>query len=144
VGVFRAGLGARAPRGASMTASSAGLPTALALLLLVLSGCNGEDQKRAESLTGGDVDRGKLAILRRGCGSCHTIPRIPGADARVGPSLEHLASRSILAGTLPNHPQQLMEWIQHPQHFRSPTAMPDLALGEQEVRDIAAFLYTLE
>ncbi len=34
-------------------------------------------------------------------------------------------------------------WLRDPAAFKPGTAMPDLGLGAQEARDIAAFLYTL-
>ena len=82
--------------------------------------------------------------MARGCGGCHTIPGIRGAHALVGPSLERIASRVFIAGRLTNDPPTMVAWIRDPQHFRAPTAMPDLAVREQEARDIAAYLYTLE
>jgi cytochrome c2 len=113
--------------------------------LALLAGCRGGSAYRAtaERETRGDAPRGKTAIERLGCGSCHTIPGIRSARALVGPSLERIASRAYIAGRLTNEPETMVSWIRSPEHFRSPTAMPDTRVKEQEARDIAAYLYTL-
>jgi cytochrome c2 len=101
-----------------------------------------ETAVQAHRLTGGDPDRGEAAIGRYGCGACHQIPGIPGARGRVGPPLKGVASRMVLAGELNNTPANMMLWIQHPQLVEPGTDMPDLGMSDQEVRDIAAYLYT--
>ena len=90
---------------------------------------------------GGDIRRGEEALRRRGCGSCHTIPEIPGATGTVGPPLKGVKLRSYLAGRVPNDLDNLMKWIRHPRDVDAKTAMPELGVTEQEARDIAAFLY---
>ena len=114
------------------------------LFLLGAAGCAGQETRRVEALTGGKVERGRQALERHGCGSCHVIPGIPGAGALVGPSLERIARRTYIAGHLVNEPRAMISWVRSPQHVRSPTAMPDLGVTEQEGRDIAAYLYTLK
>jgi cytochrome c1 len=34
-----------------------------------------------------------------------------------------------------------MQWLQDPQAIRPQTAMPNLGVGEEDARDIAAYLY---
>jgi mono/diheme cytochrome c family protein len=120
-------------------------PIVLLLLLgLGAAGCRNDETRRVEAATGGKAERGRLAMERHGCGSCHVIPGIPGAVALVGPSLERIASRTYIAGYLVNEPGAMIGWVRDPRHRRSPTAMPDLGLTEQEGRDIAAYLYTLK
>lgn len=97
----------------------------------------------AAQLTGGDVRAGKQAILRYGCGACHQIPGVPGANGSVGPSLEGMASRAEIAGRLPNDPADLVRWIRHPQEVSPGSGMPDQGVGARDGRDIAAYLYTL-
>jgi cytochrome c1 len=109
------------------------------------SSCNQQEVKRAAmSLTGGDPDRGAAAISRYGCAACHTIPGIRGADALVGPSLEHVGSRSYVGGVLPNTPDNVILWIQNPPRIDPLTAMPNLGVTEGDARDIAGYLYTLK
>ena len=97
----------------------------------------------AEALTGGNVDRGKTAIGKYGCGSCHTIPGIDGAQATVGPPLTGIAVRGYLAGHLTNSPDNMMKWIQHPQRIDPQVVMPEMGVTDQDARDITAYLYTL-
>ena len=61
-------------------------------------------------------------MIQYGCPTCHVIPSVPGANGKVGPSLESISQRSYLAGVLPNTPQNLVQWIMHPQHFQPGTA----------------------
>lgn len=123
-----------------------------AVLLLALcvalpffaEGCKARERyETAAKVTGGDPHNGKEQIQRYGCGSCHTIPGVPGANASVGPPLDKLGSRTYLAGELTNTPQNLVRWIQHPQQVEPKTAMPDLGVKDQDAKDIAAYLYTL-
>jgi len=98
----------------------------------------------AEQITGGNVEGGKAAIGRYGCGACHQIPGIPGAEGAVGPSLAAIGVRAHIAGVLANNPQNLTRWIRHPQHIIPGNGMPDQGISEREARDIAAYLYTLK
>ncbi|MFC4859441.1 c-type cytochrome, partial [Actinophytocola glycyrrhizae] len=79
-----------------------------------------------------------------GCGSCHTVPGVDGADGLVGPPLTRFGARSYIAGALPNTGDNLQHWIRDPQEVEPGTAMPDLDVSELEARDIAAYLLTLE
>lgn len=97
----------------------------------------------AESLTGGNVQRGKSAIGRYGCGACHTIPGVAGAEATVGPPLSNIAVRAYLGGHLSNSPDNMMKWIRHPQQVDPNNVMPEMGVTEQDARDITAYLYTL-
>lgn len=96
---------------------------------------------RAEAITGGNVDRGQRLFSAYGCGGCHSLAGVPQARGLVGPSLDGIGSRAILAGRLENKPDNLMRWIGDPQSVAPGTAMPRLGVGEQDQRDIAAFLY---
>jgi cytochrome c oxidase assembly factor CtaG len=120
----------------------------LVLAVLVLTGgCKRSSAltpELAAGVTGGDPARGALAMREYGCGSCHTIPGIPGARAVVGPSLAGLSGRTYIAGVLTNSPENLIRWIQDPQKVDSLTAMPDVGVTESAARDIASYLYTLK
>ena len=120
----------------------------LPLLLLVVaslavSECGVSAKREAETLTGGNVGRGRAAIAKYGCGTCHTIPGVGAAKATVGPPLNRIAARMYLGGHLTNTPVNMMKWIQHPQAIEPKTVMPELGVTNQDVMDIAAFLYTL-
>jgi cytochrome c len=113
------------------------------LLACLASGCENHARRTAVQITGGDPDRAAAAIRKYGCGSCHTIPGIDGANALVGPPLTSFSRRSYIAGHLSNNPDLLIRWIRHPHGFKQETAMPEMGVGEQDARDIAAYLYTL-
>jgi cytochrome c len=101
-------------------------------------------KQKAMTMTGGDPDRGRASMSGLGCSSCHTIPGVKGADAMVGPSLEHIASRSFIGGVLPNSSTNMLRWLQNPPGVDPLTAMPNLHLTEPQARDLAGYLYTLQ
>ena len=111
-------------------------------LLALLVACHSQDDDSARQLTGGDPSRGKSAISRYGCGTCHTIPGI-SAGGQVGPPLSNIGERVYLAGQLPNTPDNMIRWIREPQKVERGTAMPDMHVSEKDARDMAAYLYTL-
>jgi cytochrome c len=115
----------------------------VACALAVACACSNRDERLAHELTGGQPSAGKRALERYGCGSCHQIPGVPLAQGHVGPSLRDIAERSYVAGRLPNHPEHLIRWIQHPQTIAPGTAMPELGVTATDARDMAAYLYTL-
>jgi cytochrome c1 len=106
----------------------------------VLAACEGPLPEH-EPATGGNPRTGKQLIQHFGCGSCHSIPGVPGATATVAPSLEKVKSRQYLAGRLSNTPENLQKWIRQPRSVDPKTAMPDVGLNEQQARDVAAYLY---
>lgn len=90
-----------------------------------------------------DADRGKLALHQHACTACHVIPGVAGADVHVGPPLKGLARRELLAGAVPNTPDQLVRWIRDPHAIDPQTTMPRLKVSESSARDMAAYLATL-
>ena len=123
-----------------------GRPAALTLVVaaaFVAASCTSTDRANAANLTGGDPSRGPALIGYYGCGSCHDIPRVRGADGLVGPGLHRIAVRSYIAGMLPNTSDNMVRWIRHPQQVDERTMMPDMNVTEEDARHIAAFLYTL-
>ena len=117
----------------------------LAALAVLLAACasvqlSGEP---AQVVAGGDPRRGAIAIRTYGCGACHTIPGIAGANATVGPPLDDWGDRHYISGSLPNQPEFLIQWIRFPQAIEPGNAMPNMDVSEQDARDISAYLYTL-
>ena len=96
----------------------------------------------AADITGGDPRRGEAMFIEYGCGSCHGAKHVRKATGMVGPSLDGIAQRTMIAGKLNNTPANLQRWIRDPQAVSPGSAMPDLRVGERDARDIAAFLYT--
>lgn len=118
------------------------------LLLVAAAGAAGwlaqresRQEKVARALTGGDPQRAPALLIRYGCGGCHAIPGVPGADGRVGPPLGGLRGRVYIAGVLPNTAENLLRWLKDPPAHAPGTAMPPTGITEAEARDVAAYLY---
>jgi cytochrome c2 len=94
-------------------------------------------------LSNADTERGRTAIKKYGCGTCHNIPGVSGAVGMVGPPLGQIAQRVYIAGVLPNEPDNMIRWIENPPGVDPKTAMPYMAVTPRDARDIAAYLYTL-
>jgi cytochrome c len=117
----------------------------VAIALIPLSGCRGAGAEPTYIVaTGGTASEGERLIRQYGCGSCHTIPGVRAARGLVGPPLISFGRRTFIAGHVPNSPDNLVRWIMGPQSIDAGTAMPTLGLTEQQARDVAAYLYTLE
>lgn len=112
--------------------------------VLGTAACSHGEADAAALTQGGDAARGKELIRQYGCGSCHTIPRVPGAESIVGPNLQGIATRAYIAGVVPNMPENMMQWIMNPPGIDPKTAMPNLHVTAVDARDIAAYLYTLQ
>ena len=97
---------------------------------------------KAPIVAGGNAERGKIAIGRYGCGSCHTVPGIKTARGLVGPPLEGIGQRMYIAGVLSNEPENIVQWIMDPPATDAKTAMPKLGVTERDARDIAEYLYS--
>jgi cytochrome c2 len=95
----------------------------------------------ARALTGGNPANASVLATRYGCGGCHTIPGLPGAQGQVGPPLSGLRHRVFVAGVLPNTADNLVNWIVEPRRYSPRSAMPETGIGPAGARDIAAYLY---
>lgn len=109
--------------------------------VVLLAGCGADTPVRP--VAGGDAMAGRKLIGNYGCGSCHVIPGIGGANGMVGPPLTHFAQRAFIAGQVTNNADFLVRWITVPQAIEPGTAMPNLGVTEGQARSIAAYLYTL-
>jgi len=121
------------------------LAAALSLLTAsALTGCIGGQATSGYSVAGnGNPRQGRRLIVSYGCGSCHTIPGIYTARGVVGPPLYFFGRRTMIAGELPNTPENLVRWLRNPQAVEPKTAMPSVGLSEKQAQDIAAYLDTL-
>jgi putative membrane protein len=123
--------------------SSIAAPLIILLFFGLTIGCDRQTNQVARGYTGGDEQHGRQKIAALGCSSCHVIPGVPGANARVGPPLDHIAGRSYIGPGLANEPSNMIRFIQHGRLLDPKAAMPDLHLNDQDARDIACYLYTL-
>ena len=118
---------------------------AAGLLVIGVNACDDPDERAASVMTqGGQPQQGKAAINAYGCGTCHTIPGVRGANALVGPPLTSMGQRSYIGGVMKNTPANMIRWIQDPPAVDPMTAMPKLNVSESDARDIASYLYTLK
>jgi mono/diheme cytochrome c family protein len=91
-----------------------------------------------------DVERGRIALHQHACTACHVIPGVAGADVHVGPPLRGIAKRQLIAGALPNTPDDLVRWIRDPHAVDAETTMPAVGVSPASARDMAAYLATLD
>jgi len=96
------------------------------------------------SVRAGNAEAGKRAIGQYLCATCHVIPGIVGANKHVGPPLTGMGTRKYIAGVLPNTPENMVRWLQAPQSIDPLSAMPALGVTDQDARDMAAYLSTLQ
>jgi cytochrome c len=116
---------------------------ALIAASLVLAGCDSGHEIADTSPIGGNPHRGADLIVKSNCGLCHEIPGIDGAAGHIGPSLAGIATRTLIAGFLPNTPENMQTWLRNPQAVVPGNAMPNMELKDDEAKDITAYLYTL-
>jgi cytochrome c oxidase subunit 2 len=96
-----------------------------------------------------------------GCVGCHMISGVPVMQARMGPNLTHVASRTTIAGGIyPNDTKHLTLWIKNARRMKPGVIMPTLGAGEydpkektyipktglndQQIADIVAYLQALK
>ncbi|MBV8755208.1 MAG: c-type cytochrome [Hyphomicrobiales bacterium] len=117
----------------------------LACVALALAACDPPEDRytTAQAPSGGNPSHGASLIRQYGCGECHIVPGIAGAEGLVGPPLNKLARRVYIAGVMRNSPDNLMAWLQDPQAVVPGNAMPRMGLNRDQARDITAYLYTL-
>jgi cytochrome c oxidase subunit 2 len=83
----------------------------------------GQSQPAMLSATNQNV-RGRDVFVAQRCGACHTVRGVTEA-ASLGPDLTHIGSRSHLAaGTLPNSPRTMADWIANPHAAKPGVRMP--------------------
>lgn len=87
------------------------------------------------------IEAGRRLIASYGCGACHSIPDVPGANGTVGPPLDHYYEQMYIAGRLTNTEENLIKWLRDPQQVIPGDAMPNMGVTENDARDIAAYLY---
>ena len=84
------------------------------------------------------------ALFNSKCSTCHAI-RGTAADSHVGPDLTHVGSRtSLAAGTIPNTPARMEEWLRATQRVKPGALMPDVSLTDAQVRQLTRYLESLK
>ena len=113
---------------------------AIAPALLLILGCKPPPDER-QFMPTADAARGKAVIERVGCGSCHTVPGVGWPQGKVGPPLDGLARRALIAGRLPNRPDILAAYIRNAPALVPGSGMPAMPLTDDEARNVAFYLY---
>jgi cytochrome c2 len=128
-----------------MSVTTRRLRFAALALVAALAGCSapGDGDAAMANALGGDPSRGRDVMRKYGCGSCHMIPGVAGANGLVGPPLAGIASRSYIAGVLPNAPENMRRFLENPKAVDSLLAMPNVGVTPADARHITAYLYTL-
>lgn len=108
-----------------------------------LAGCSMQvnGQPEPHHASSASVEAGRRLIADYGCGTCHAIPGVAGADAMAAPPLRRFYQRTYIAGRFPNTEANLIKWIQNPQQLDPGNGMPDLGVSEEEARAMVAYLY---
>lgn len=120
------------------------LAVGLTLAAGLLTGCEGGKAMRPYGVAiAGNPQNGRQIIQNYGCGGCHIIPGVHNARGLVGPPLLYFSQRTMIAGELPNTPENLVRWVENPRAIEPNTAMPDLGLSPDQAYDVAAYLYTI-
>jgi cytochrome c oxidase subunit II len=90
-----------------------------------------------------DAAAGEKIFFTQMCVNCHTI-KGTAATASIGPDLTHIASRDLLGGgVIKNTPDNLRLWLHNPQAIKPGCKMPDFKLSEEQVRQVAAYLESI-
>lgn len=113
------------------------------LLCLVLAGCKQPPGSRY-SPDPEAAERGLVAMERVGCAACHEIPGIDWPEGRTGPSLTGFDDVGLIAGRLPNTPENLALFVRNAPAVQPGSAMPAMPLSEEESRDVASYLYGID
>jgi cytochrome c len=120
----------------------------LLIVALALSACAPDPAKSSrrpgQVVTGADASAGRETLQVYGCTQCHIVPGIRDATGTVGPPLTGFSRRTFIAGRVPNTSEALITFIRDPQAIKPGSAMPRTGIGDQQARDVAAYLLTLE
>lgn len=111
------------------------------MMLITATGCAPPpiEHKAADDQS---ISRGELAARELGCAVCHDIPNIKWPKGRVGPQLHGFGKQALIAGTLPNTPNHLADFLYQPQALVPQTSMPAIPMTRAQAKDMAAWLHS--
>jgi cytochrome c2 len=81
---------------------------------------------------GGDAHAGEQLFVSRGCRGCHSVGSGEPSPLTRAPDLAGIGVKV--------RPEWLFDWIKSPRSYDPYTAMPQLALSDDDVRHLVAFL----
>jgi sulfur-oxidizing protein SoxX len=111
--------------------------------VLLLAACIDKSQQ-PRSLAGADPANGLVLVKASGCAACHVVPGVVWPQGKVGGSLVGFADRTLISGHTPNQPDELIAFLREPPTVQPGIAMPPSRMSEDDLRDVAAYLYTLD
>ena len=117
---------------------------ALAALPLALLCACADKANAPRQIVGADATEGLRIVERVGCAACHVVPGVGWPEGRSGGSLGGFGARPLISGRLPNQPDVLVQWIINAPSLDPSTGMPPMPLTQDQARDVAAYLYTLD
>ena len=103
-----------------------------------------EDKETPDSSSGPGAMDAETVFVSRACGACHTVSNIPSAVGTIGPNLDGVASRELIAETLETSLDNFKTWLSDPAAVKPGTEMPTLGLGDDEIEVLANWLVTLK
>jgi cytochrome c1 len=121
------------------------------LLVLLLTACaplgaGGNQSERPSVVAADPVARGRQLFAAEPYARCHRLDGVPAAAGTVGPDLSRVAIAAAQRKPGMSAEAYLRESIVAPAAFTVPgyprAVMPTLALDEQQVSDLVAFLLT--
>ncbi len=102
----------------------------------------------------GRAAEGSTLFLSKGCIACHTIRGNPAAQAKIGPDLTHVGSRTMIAaGLLENNTNNLTKWLRDPNEVKPGNIMARDALAykeeafrltDEDISKLVAYLQSLK
>lgn len=122
-------------------------PTCTAVLAMAVlsTGCDLAERPLPNApLPEARIARGQALLAQYQCGSCHAIPAVEAARGVAGPPLAAFGRRSYIAGQVPNRHDALTRWIVDPSALVPGTTMPSMGVSNDDARDMAAYLLSLE
>jgi cytochrome c2 len=81
---------------------------------------------------GGDAGTGEKLFVSRGCRGCHSIGSTERSRLTQAPDLSGIGVKV--------RPEWLFDWLKSPRSYDRNTAMPQLALSDDDIRHLVAFL----
>ena len=103
-----------------------------------------EDNKAPDPSSGSGTMGAETVFANRACGACHMVSDIPSAVGTIGPDLDGVASRELIAETLETSLDNFKTWLADPAAVKPGTEMPTLGLGDDEIEVLANWLVTLK
>lgn len=116
------------------------------VLVIFVAGCGLLSQSRDPRVeeTGGSITRGQELVKIHGCVACHSVSGVASVNDGYGPSFDDFPAQRLIGGSVENEPDTLIQFLISPQTVIPDTAMPTVGISEEDARDIATWLYSLD